>query len=282
MHPPGHVPHVPQGAYETGYFVLATLFVAMLMLTNVIGTKLFSLPLDLPLVGPLLAFVDGVARALFGGEAKGHLTLTAGIVTYPVTFLITDIVSEIYGRRRADRMVWLGFFASLLMLAVVSVGRALPPDPGWYVPEAYAALFRTDLVTFDEAGRALSAAPSAAQGAWAFTFDAPGTLLFASMLAYVCAQLVDNRLFHFWRALTGGRHLWFRNNMSTTISQLVDTALVLGIFLRFYWKMGWAEIGAIALSVYAAKFLLALLDTPLCYLGVFLARRLTGAPPPAR
>jgi uncharacterized PurR-regulated membrane protein YhhQ (DUF165 family) len=271
---PGHVPDVPQSSYEKGYMILTVLFVALLMLTNVIGTKLFELPMDLPVLGGVLAWIDALIEKLFPGEGgKGALVLTAGIVTYPLTFLCTDIVSEVYGRRRADRMVILGFVCSLLMLGILSLGVVLPPAEIWTVPDAFAGLFHPDHVTRDAATGALSASSAASQAAYSFTFDAPGILLLASMTAYLCAQLVDNRLFHFWRRLSGGRHLWFRNNMSTLLSQLVDTVIVNFIFLYFYWDMALPAIGAVVIGVYFLKFLLALADTPLCYLGVWLTRR---------
>jgi hypothetical protein len=280
-HPAGHVPHVPQGAYETGYLVLTLVFVSMLLLTNIIGLKLFALPVDLPVLGVILRFVERVNATLFGQpEGAATLTLTAGLVTYPITFLCTDIVSEVYGRKRADRMVLLGFLASLLMLAVVQVARALVPSDFWNVPAPWSDLFRPDLVSEAVvAGQpVLVASAEAAQGAFSFAFDAPGTLLFASMTAYLAAQLVDNRLFHFWRRLTNGKHLWFRNNMSTGLSQFVDTLIVNGLFLSLYWKFDWPLIAAIILNVYVVKFLLALLDTPLCYLGVWWTRKLVRPP----
>lgn len=268
-HEPGHVPHVPLGRYEGGYVTLAMLFIAMLMLTNIIGTKLFALPMDLPLVGGVLRAVDDFIAWLLPGQGGGDaLTLTAGIITYPITFLITDIVSETYGRKRADRMVLLGFLASVLMLSVLWVGKSLPPSPFWVVPESLAGVFAAAHQGAGPDG-ALFADADAAQAAYAFTFDAPGILLFASMTAYLVAQLIDNRLFHFWRRLTAGKHLWFRNNMSTGLSQFVDTAIVNGIFLRAYFGWDWDAIAGVVIAVYVVKFLLALLDTPLCYLGVW-------------
>jgi len=271
---PGHVPHVAQSSYETGYLILTVLFVAMLMLTNVIGTKLFELPMDLPVLGGVLGWIDSLIDRLFPGQGgRGHLVLTAGIITYPLTFLCTDIVSEVYGRRRADRMVILGFTCSLLMLGVLWLGVALPPAEIWTVPDEFARVFQSDHVKIDADTGAYSASSTASQAAYSFTFDAPGILLLASMAAYLCAQLIDNRLFHFWRRLSRGRYLWFRNNMSTLLSQLVDTIIVNFIFLYFYWDMTLPAIGAVVIGVYFMKFLLALADTPLCYLGVWFARR---------
>ena len=86
------------------YLFLAMLFTTLLVLTNIIGQKLFVL---------------------------WDQTLTAGLITYPLTFLVTDIVSEIYGKRRADRMVIMGFGMTLVMLVVVQISIALPPSPYW-------------------------------------------------------------------------------------------------------------------------------------------------------
>jgi len=269
----GHVEHVTQSRYELLYMTLALGFIAMLMLTNIIGTKLFVLTTDVPVLGIAVGWASALAAWIFGGEAGDSVTLTAGIVTYPVTFLFTDIVSEVYGRKRADRMVLMGFGASLLMLGVLAIGRVLPPSPFWSVPAPYSDVLRPDLLSAAADG-ALVGSQIAAQAAYQFTFDAPGTLLFASMTAYLAAQLVDNRLFHFWRRLTRGKALWFRNNMSTTLSQLVDTIIVNVIFLHFYWKMDWAAIGGIIVAVYVLKAFMAAIDTPVCYLGVHWARRL--------
>ncbi len=276
VHDPGHVPHVPHSNFERDYFFLATLFVSLLILTNVVGTKLFALSVDAPVIGPLLSFVDGLLQSILDQPPQTHLTLTAGLITYPLTFLITDIVSEVWGRKRADVMVMLGFAASLLMLGVIQVARALPPSVVWSVPESFAHVIAPEYqVTLDSG--AVIGDHIAAQAAYQFTFDAPGVLLFASMTAYLVAQLIDNRLFHFWRRLTKGKALWFRNNMSTGLSQLIDTAIVNGIFLHFYWKMEAKPIVAVIISVYVVKFVLALFDTPLCYLGVAIFKRRAAA-----
>ena len=91
---------------------------------------------------------------------------------------------------------------------------------------------------------------------------------FASMSTYLVAQLMDNRLFHFWRRVTKGRHLWLRNNASTWVSQFFDTLIVNSIFLGFGLKLGWGLVWQVILANYVFKLLIAALDTPLVYLGV--------------
>ncbi len=217
---------------EATFALLAGLFMVTLVLTNVIGTKLFEVA------------VPGVLQGLSGGPT---VTLTSGIITYPLTFLLTDTVAEIWGQRRATFMVWSGFGMSFLMLLILQLATHLPPSPIWML-EGFG--FGT---------------PESTQNAFHATFSAPGILLFASMTAYLVAQLFDVRLYHFWWRVTGGKHLWLRNNGSTWISQLVDTAIVNSIFLRFGLGMEWGPIGAIIVANYVVKVMMAVVDTPLIY-----------------
>jgi len=230
------------GRADATYTFLAALFGVVLVLTNIVGVKLFVL------------FPDG-RPAWFPGE--GPLTLTSGIVTYPLTFLLTDLVAEIWGKRRADLMVVLGFVMSLFMLGIVKLAVALPPSAYWSNPTL--GLGSVEL-----------------QEAFDATFYYPGLLLGASMLAYLVAQLFDVRLYHFWWRVTRGRHMWIRNNGSTFVSQLVDTIIVNSIFLRWGLDMEWGTIVEIILAVYVCKLALAVADTPLVYLGRFALRRFLG------
>jgi uncharacterized integral membrane protein (TIGR00697 family) len=217
--------------YEKAYLVLSTCFVTVLVLTNVVGVKLFSSPLH------------------------EDFALTTGILTYPLTFLFTDVVSEIYGKKRADFMVLMGFLMSLLMLAITQLAVITPPHPYW----SHAVPFYDSVEGY--------------QTAFESVFALQGVLLFGSMLAYLVAQLTDNWLYHRLKRFTGGRHLWLRNNGSTWVSQLVDTAIVNSIlfYLGFGWAF-WVGVG-VMVTIYLHKVLLAALDTPLVYLAVWAVRR---------
>ena len=221
--------------YERLYLVLAASFVVLLVLTNIVGIKLFRAP-----------FNPGFA-------------LTTGILTYPFTFLVTDVVSEVWGKRRADFMVVLGFLMSGLMLLIVQLALAVPPHPFWVpgVDPAYPT----------EAGY---------QTAFESVFALNGLLLTGSMLAYAAAQFCDNWLFHFFKRLTQGRKLWLRNNASTWISQLVDTAIVNSILFFIGFKMDLRTGVGIMATIYAYKVAIAALDTPLVYAGVWGIKRLLG------
>lgn len=232
--------------YERVYLVLAACFVVLLVLTNVVGTKLFASPLN------------------------PEWALTTGILTYPFTFLVTDLVSEIYGKKRADFMVVLGFFMSFLMLGILNLAMFVTPHAAWASGGFYAEGW--------SAGPGLPGGDAVEGYQYAFesVFAVNGILLFGSMLAYAVAQLTDNRLYHFWKHLTKGKHLWLRNNGSTWVSQLVDTAIVNSIL--FYVGFGmefWLGV-TIMVQIYLHKVILAVLDTPMIYAGVWLVRRILG------
>jgi queuosine precursor transporter len=235
--------------HERIYLLLAATFAVLLVLTNIIGIKLF----DAPLYGITSSILFFIPRSEAG------FALTAGILTYPLTFLVTDLVSEIYGKRRADFMVLLGFLMSLLMLGITQLAMRVPPHPFWVPPDG-----------------GFYGSVEGYQHAFESVFSLNGVLLFGSMLAYAAAQLTDNWLYHFWKRLTKGRHLWLRNNGSTLVSQAVDTAIVNSIlfYLGFGWEL-WQGV-EVMLTIYFYKLMIAALDTPLIYLGVWLLRRILG------
>lgn len=216
------------------YFVLAGLFISVLLITNVVGTKLFQ---------PF-----GLTINLAGN--KQALLLTSGIIAYPITFFMTDLVSEIYGKKRADFMVILGFCFSLVLMGFINLVSVLPTPNADF------------------------------QNAYETVFSSTFRLIFGSMLAYTIAQLNDNFLFHFIRRLTKGKHLWLRNTASTATSQLLDTATVNTIF--FYNNPATAafvpneDIIIVILANYIFKFLIAMTDTPFVYIAVYYLRKYLG------
>ncbi len=239
--------HPPYNRYERVYLVLAGTFVTLLVLTNIVGTKLFSSPLN------------------------PEWALTTGILTYPFTFLATDIVSEVYGKKRADFMVVVGFCMSMLMLLILQMAMRVPPHPAWV----------TDMGFFADGWRAGADMPEQTglqgyQHAFESVFAVNGILLFGSMLAYATAQLTDNFLFHSLKRLTHGKYLWLRNNASTWVSQLVDTLIVNSILFYLGFGMELMLGLQIMMVIYLHKVIIAALDTPLVYLGVYLVRKAVG------
>ena len=136
--------------------------------------------------------------------------VSAGILPYPLTFLITDILSEVYGRKMTNRVVASGFFASIMVLLFLWLGSIAPAIQTSPINN------ETFNLVFSNAWRVIA----------------------ASMIAYLSAQFLDVRLFHFWKNLTKGKHLWLRNNASTIGSQLVDTTLVVCVLFVGVWPTG--------------------------------------------
>ena len=219
--------------YTKIYSILMSIFVVTLVLTNIIGTKIF------------LLFGETFPEGLFGSP----LALTAGIITYPVTFLVTDVTSEIFGKAKASLMVYCGFFCSLLSLMIISIVLNLTPSDVWLTGTPYTELNDMEI-------------------AFKTVFSLPGILIFASMTAYLIAQLIDVHIFHFIKKITKSKYLWVRNNISTMISQLIDTIIVNSIFLGYGMGLQFDIVIKIIIANYIIKIFFAAVDTPLVYLLV--------------
>ena len=203
------------------YLMLAAVFVACLVTCNLVFRKFFVFE------GWGLSFEQSV-----------------GLLAYPLTFLVTDIISEIFGPRKANLVVLSGLLASVVTLAIVSV-----------------------------AGQTSAAAWSpVTDGEFAHVFGQTAVAVGASMAAYLLAQFIDVHFFHFWKRQTQGKHLWLRNNLSTIPSQVLDTLTVL-LLLCAVGELPWERLGVLFLNGVAFKSLVAALDTPLVYLGVCWMRR---------
>jgi queuosine precursor transporter len=224
---------------ERVFLIMAGLFLGTLTMLNIIGvTRIVDLSFELP----------GVGRV--------PMQVAVGVLPYPLTFLCTDFICELYGRARANWVVFVGLLLNVWVVIVLALGGALP---GF---ETQAGLF--------------SGIRAATLGAVA-----------ASMIAYLAAQLIDVQLFHFWKRLTAGRHLWLRNNGSTLVSQLADTVLV--ILITHYWAGVLPvdhdapiapQLVTYIASGYVFKLVAAMVDTVPFYLGSFSLARYLRLPPP--
>ena len=240
---------------ETLFLVLAGLFLGTLAMLNILGItrfiKLFEMDFD--------AATPGVTV----------FAVAVGVLPYPLTFLCTDFISELYGRRRANIVVWVGLLLNLWVMFVLWIGGALP---------GFEAVDAAGQLVVDEAGRVpvFYEVRSLAFGAVA-----------ASMIAYLVAQLVDVQVFHFWKRLTNGKHLWLRNNGSTVVSQLVDTAAVI-LITHFYARALPIDpdspvVRQLLLFIatgYVFKLVMALLDTIPFMFGTKHLVRYLRLPPP--
>jgi hypothetical protein len=158
--------------------------------------------------------------------------------------LITDLISEIYGRKKANQVVTAGIFASFFSMGIVLVANMAPAIPSSPVDNS-------------QFSKVFALSPIA---------------VLASMIAYLCAQYVDIAIYHFWKRVTGGRYLWIRNNFSTFTSQFIDTVLVVGL-LCIFGVLPWALFEGLVISGFIFKILIALLDTPFLYFFVYILRK---------
>lgn len=202
------------------YILLAGLFVAALVTCNLIANKF-------------------IAIQILGKT----FTISAGVLPYPITFLITDILSEIYGRKKTNNVVFVGFAASVFVLGILYLGSLFP---------------------------AIESSP-VSDSVYQSTFANSWRVVGASMLAYLSAQLIDVRLFHFWKNLTKGKMLWVRNNLSTVFSQAVDTSLV--VLVLFWGVKSNSEMLNFIKDGWMFKAMAALIDTPIFYLLVLGLRK---------
>lgn len=224
------IPEIPLNKNETGmrvkhrsfmlYVLLGGLFITALVACNLIANKFVTVNLG------FYTFV-----------------LSAGVLPYPLTFLITDILSEIYGRAKTNMVVLVGFVASLFVLLILWMGGqfdSIPNSP----------------VTNDEYNTVF-------QNSW--------RVILASMVAYLIAQLIDVRMFHFWKRLTKGKMLWLRNNASTVVSQLVDTTLV--VLVLFVGREDAETMAGFIRDGWVFKAMCALIDTVLIYIIIGYIRK---------
>ena len=161
---------------------------------------------------------------------------TLGNIVYGSIFLATDLMGETFGKKEARKGVWLGFYALLFM--AVSMQFAL-----WFTPHG------SDFV----------------HPAMETIFGFIPRVAFASVAAYLLSQHHDIWAFHFWRKVTRGRHLWLRNNLSTWVSQAIDSLVF--VTLAFYGVFEKEVLLSILLTTYGIKVVVALLDTPMIYMG---------------
>lgn len=161
---------------------------------------------------------------------------TLGNILYGSIFLATDLLGEVYGKKEAQRGVWLGFFSLLFMTISMQFALLFQPHESDFINQSLKNIF--------------GLIPRVA---------------FASLIAYLTSQLHDVWAFHFWRNKTQGKHLWIRNNASTLISQAIDS--VVFVMIAFYSIFETDVLLSILFTTYMIKVLIALLDTPVIYLG---------------
>ena len=195
-------------------FYLTALFSGLLVVSNILGVKLF---------------------------AVGDFMLPAAIIVYMATFLITDVIGEVYGRRNARITVRAGFFTQVVVLSFIYLAIELPPAPAFAMQTEYEMILGGGF-----------------------------RIIAASLVSYLVSQNLDVSIFHKLKARHGDKKLWLRNNASTGIAQLVDTSIF--ITIAFWGVVPPEAMFGMIVAQYIAKMIIALIDTPIVYLFVKIAR----------
>ncbi len=214
---------------ERIYLFLGAIFITSLVASNLIFQKF------------VYWHPFGEEFTLFGASL---FEISVGILPYPITFVITDLISEIYGKKRANQVVTAGIIASVFSMGLILIANYLPAiDNSTVSDEVFNQVFALSPI---------------------------GVL--ASMIAYLFAQYVDIAVYHFWKRLTKGKMLWLRNNFSTFSSQIIDTTAVVGL-LCIFGVLPWSSFMGLVISGVIFKVLVAITDTPFLYLFVYLMRK---------
>jgi uncharacterized integral membrane protein (TIGR00697 family) len=214
------------------FLTLTALFTTSLVVGDLIGGKLMGVP-------------------LFGDT---HL-LSVGFIPFPITFLLTDLLNEFYGKRAARTVTWVGFGMACFTLVVVQLAVAAP----WHPVTQQADWAGLTPATFDA------------------VFASGQRILLASMTAYVVAQLIDIAVFHRLKSLTKGKLIWVRATGSTVISQLIDTIVIQS--LVWSGTLDVAKLTNLVITSWVGKVLIAVLLTPLIYAGHALVERVLDIAP---
>ena len=230
----------PFSTRDAVYLWLAGIFVTSLLVANLVGSKFFWFG-DVPLLGWSIPIEHSV-----------------GMFAFPVTFLLTDLINEHYGKKGARRITWLGLGMSVYVYAMLWLARAAPPAPPGrtYIDE----------------------------GMFDAVFGASRWLIVASLTAYTVGQMCDIFLFGVIKRFTGGRMIWLRATGSTVVSQFVDS-LVISFVLMSLQPLAdgsRASVGFMfetAVKGYALKAIIAVAVTPLIYLGHAILKRGLGLKP---
>jgi uncharacterized integral membrane protein (TIGR00697 family) len=235
-----HNPHALTKAQQV-YFWLVAVNVTCLLVANIIGSKLFRLEIDLGSLGTI------------------PVEHTMGMLPFPITFLLTDLVNEYFGKRAARRMAYISFAMAAFTWGLIYVARLFPTltgIPGTATPEAFENIF-----------------------------GAAAIMYVASILAFLAGSMIDISLFAIFKKLTGGKLVWVRTTGSTIISQMFDSLLVTFLFFLVIPKvLGQASSDAVwilktAATGYILKFFIAVALTPAVYGGRWALRRLFGLTP---
>ncbi len=216
------------------YVICAAIFLTALIVAEATASKFFTV-FDLP-------FVLSIP-----GQDITSVTMTAGVIAFPITFIVTDLLNEYYGKRGIRFVTFIGMAMICFEFVLLWIALEVP----------------------------VAASSPVSQEAFVEVFGNSTRVIIGSLTAYLIGQLADIFLFHWLRNLTDGKYLWLRATGSTFGSQFIDTFIVLTV--AFYGQLSPQEIIAVSLFNYSYKFIIAVLITPIIYLAHWAMDRYLGA-----
>jgi len=220
-------------------FIVILWIIATFAIGSIAGLlgKRYGVEYPIALVAALVIMANIFANKIV---VFGPFTVPAGVIVFSMTFFITDLLSEKFGKKYAYKAVWAGFFANLIFIISLYIVISWQPAPyATEISEMFA--------------KVLALTPRIA---------------IAGFIAYIISQNHDVWAFHFWKRLTKGKHLWLRNNASTISSQLIDSVIFTTI--AFY---GVFPIWPLILGTWVVKIIIALIDTPFMYAAIWMMDR---------
>jgi len=222
-------------------FIIWAIITLGIVLGGIVASRWFGRGVFYGLYAGLTVVANIIAVKLI---TIGSFVVPAAVLVYSATFLVTDIIDEVWGRKEGYRVVMTGFITNIV--AVIAIWLAVHWQAAPFVSEDFTKSFSS----------VLSMAPR---------------IVGASVVSYLISQNHDVWAFHFWKDKTGGKYLWLRNNASTIVSQAIDTIVFIG--LAFYGVVPTDVLFDMILGQYVVKVLIALTDTPFVYLGVWVTRK---------
>lgn len=221
------------------FVLLTSFFVANALIAECIGTKLFSLEL-------LLGMEPSPFSLL--GESGLTYTLTAGVLLWPLEFVMTDIVNEYFGAKAVRRISYIAVGLISYAFVMFYMAIAVPAEESFWIGSQKEAGIPDMQVAFSSIF---------GQGMW---------IIVGSLIAFLVSQVLDVWVFHRIKKVTGQKKVWLRATGSTLVSQFIDSFIVL--FIAFHIGRDWSiqRVLAIGLVNYSYKAMMALLLTPVIYL----------------
>ncbi|MDB4161182.1 queuosine precursor transporter [Bacteroidia bacterium] len=220
------------------FLTIGGFFIANALIAEFIGVKIFSLEATLG--------IEPLQHNLFGEQVS--FNLTAGVVLWPIVFVMTDIINEYFGKRGVKFLSYLTAVLIIFAFVMVYISIHLAPADWWIISGISAGVPNFQLAFASIFG----------QGLW---------IILGSLVAFLVGQILDVAVFQKLKSITGESKLWLRATGSTLVSQFVDSFVVLIIAFRLGADWSWALILAVGLNNYLYKFVVALILTPLIYLA---------------